>query len=34
VEILNIKARRVFAKKELGLTDFVEDEPETEDELA
>jgi site-specific DNA-methyltransferase (cytosine-N4-specific) len=34
VEILNIKARRVFAKKGLGLTDFVEDEPETEDDLA
>jgi site-specific DNA-methyltransferase (cytosine-N4-specific) len=29
VEILNIKARRVFAKKELGMTEFGE-EPETE----
>ena len=33
VDILNVKARRVFAKKELGLTDFVDDELETEQEF-
>jgi len=31
VEILNIKARRVFAKKELGLTDFVDEEMEMQE---
>src|SRR4051794_34742180 len=39
VEILNIKARRTFAKRELGLIDLTDDQlaeveqPETEDEL-
>jgi hypothetical protein len=35
IEILNIKARRVFAKKELGLTEFGDDyaEGEAESEL-
>ncbi len=32
IDILNIKARRVFAKKELGLTDFIDEEAETEQE--
>ncbi|HEX8568206.1 MAG TPA: restriction endonuclease [Pyrinomonadaceae bacterium] len=36
VDILNVKARRVFAKKELGLTDFADemDEADFEEELA
>lgn len=36
VDILNVKARRVFAKKELGLTDFANepDETEFEEDLA
>ncbi len=32
VDILNIKARRVFAKKELGLTDFVDEQEQLDEQ--
>jgi Restriction endonuclease len=32
IEILNIKARRVFAKKELGITEFGTEDEQMEDE--
>jgi site-specific DNA-methyltransferase (cytosine-N4-specific) len=32
VDILNVKARRVFAKKELGLTDFIDEQEEIDEQ--